>query len=304
MDYNKILIQIAQEVQPLAKEGKVADYIPELGNVNPDQFGMCLTADDGQDYVYGDSDVKFSIQSISKVFTTAMAFSLLGEKVWERVGVEPSGTRFNSIIQLEIEHGKPRNPLINAGALVMSDILCSKYENPEQAYLEFLRALSGDEAIDYCEAIAHSERDHGFRNAAIANMLKSYDNFESDINRVLDFYFLQCSVKMSCRHLAHAFSHFTYHNRPFDIAGVRLTKSQVKRINAIMQTCGLYDEAGEFAFRVGLPAKSGVGGGISAICPGNFSITVWSPRLGEKGNSVMGFKALELLTTYTEESIF
>ena len=304
MDYQKILENIYQAIQPYAKEGKQADYIPELAKVNPDQFGMCLHTIYGEIYSIEQADTRFSIQSISKVFSLAMCLSLLGNKLWERVGKEPSGTAFNSLIQLEVEKGIPRNPFINAGAIVMSDILLSHLERPEEQFLDFVRTLAGDNTIDYNRDVATSERETGYLNAAIANLLKYHGTIKNDIEQVLRFYFLMCSVEMSCRELSRAFLAFANHRRKFNYAGVTLTSSQVKRMNAIMQTCGFYDEAGEFSYLVGLPGKSGVGGGIVAIYPLQYSVAVWSPRLNSKGNSVMGIKALELFTTETEESIF
>ena len=304
MDYQKILENIYQAIQPYAKEGKQADYIPELAKVNPDQFGMCLHTIYGEIYSIEQADTRFSIQSISKVFSLAMCLSLLGNKLWGRVGKEPSGTAFNSLIQLEVEKGIPRNPFINAGAIVMSDILLSHLERPEEQFLDFVRTLAGDNTIDYNRDVAASERETGYLNAAIANLLKYHGTIENDIEQVLRFYFLMCSVEMSCRELSRAFLAFANHRRKFNYAGVTLTASKVKRMNAIMQICGFYDEAGEFSYLVGLPGKSGVGGGIVAIYPLQYSVAVWSPRLNSKGNSVMGIKALELFTTETEESIF
>ena len=304
MDYQKILENIYQAIQPYAKVGKQADYIPELAKVNPDQFGMCLHTIYGEIYSIEQADTRFSIQSISKVFSLAMCLSLLGNKLWERVGKEPSGTAFNSLIQLEVEKGIPRNPFINAGAIVMSDILLSHLERPEEQFLDFVRTLAGDNTIDYNRDVAASERETGYLNAAIANLLKYHGTIENDIEQVLRFYFLMCSVEMSCRELSRAFLAFANHRRKFNYAGVTLTASKVKRMNAIMQICGFYDEAGEFSYLVGLPGKSGVGGGIVAIYPLQYSVAVWSPRLNSKGNSVMGIKALELFTTETEESIF
>ena len=227
-----------------------------------------------------------------------------GEALWKRVGKEPSGTAFNSLVQLEVEKGIPRNPFINAGAIVLADLLISELEDPEAEFIRFVRALCGSETVDYNMEVALSEREKGYLNAAIANMLKYHGTIENDIESVLHFYFMMCSIEMNCRELAFAFLAFANHRRRFDYAGITLTSSQVKRINAIMQTCGFYDEAGEFSYLVGLPGKSGVGGGIIAVYPHRYSVAVWSPRLNSKGNSVLGMKALELLTTYTEESIF
>ena len=303
MDYKSIIEDIYQEILPFADKGRQADYIPALAKVDPDQFGMCLDTVDGEEYPFMSADVRFSIQSISKVFALAMCLSLKGESLWQRVGKEPSGTAFNSLIQLEIENGIPRNPFINAGALVLSDILISELEDPEGEFLNFVRSLCGDDTVDYNMDVAMSERETSYLNAAITNLLKHYGTIDNDIEDVLMFYLKMCSVDMSCRQLSKAFLAFTNH-LPFEYAGFRLSTSRIKRLNAVMQTCGFYDEAGEFSYLVGLPGKSGVGGGIVAVYPMRYAVAVWSPRLNSKGNSVMGMKALELLTTRTNESIF
>lgn len=304
-DYQQILENIYEEIRPFAQEGKQADYIPALAEVNPDQFGVCLTMLSGETYELGAADVRFSIQSISKVFALAIALSFEGKDLWERVGVEPSGTAFNSLVQLEYEQGKPRNPFINAGALVTADVMLTHLgSQAEEFFLNFVRTLSGSDEVRFNPVVAESEHRTAYLNAAIANLLKYYKKLDNDINDVLHLYFNMCSLEMNCRELSRAFLEFARSNVPFSHAGVELTVSRVKRINAIMQTCGFYDEAGEFAFKVGLPGKSGVGGGIVALYPSRYSIAVWSPRLNEKGNSIMGMKALELFTTETSESIF
>lgn len=304
MDYLKIIEEIYQQILPYAKEGKQADYIPELAKVNPDQFGMCINTIYGETASIEQADTRFSIQSISKVFSLAMCLSIKGDELWKKIGKEPSGTAFNSLFQLEVEKGIPRNPFINSGAIVMADILLTHLENPEADFLNFVRAVAGNDTIDYNRDMAISERGNGYLNAAIANLLKYHNTIENDIESVLQLYCLMCSIEMSCRELAIAFLAFANHRRKFDYAGITLTSSQIKRINAIMQTCGFYDEAGEFSYLVGLPGKSGVGGGIVAIYPLQYSVAVWSPRLNAKGNSVLGIKALELLTSQTKESIF
>ena len=303
MNYQEILENIYQEILPYAQNGKQADYIPALAKVNPDQFGMCLSTVEGDTFSIHKADTRFSIQSISKVFAIALGLSLKGEQIWKQVGKEPSGNAFNSLFQLELEKGFARNPFINAGAIVVADILLSELENPEEDFLRFVRTLCGNVTVDYNMEVAQSERETGYMNAAIANLLKYHGRIQGDIEDVLMFYFKMCSVEMSCKELSKAFLAFTGY-RPFDYAGFHLSSSQVKRLNAVMQTCGFYDEAGEFSYLVGLPGKSGVGGGIIAIYPLKYSVAVWSPRLNSKGNSIMGMKALELLTTYTAESIF
>ena len=303
-DYNEILKEIAVAIEPLRHVGHQADYIPALAKVNPDRFGMCITSTDGTVTAYGDMEERFSIQSVTKVFSLSMSLSLKGERLWSRVGKEPSGAAFNSLIQLEQDRGIPRNPFINAGAIVLADVLMSELDDPLDDYLSFVREIAADKSIDYNREVASSEREKGYINAAIANMLKYYGNLDNDIEDVLRFYFLQCSIEMNCRQLSKAFLPFANRKTDFIFNDIRLTSSQVKRINAIMQTCGFYNDAGEYSYLVGLPGKSGVGGGIGAIYPGRYAVATWSPRLNEKGNPVMGMKALELLTTYTHESIF
>ena len=303
MDYQLILDNIYDQILPFANEGKQADYIPALAKVNPDHFGICLNTVNGESYSIQDSGIRFSIQSISKVFALALALSIKGEDIWKQVGKEPSGTAFNSLFQLELEKGIPRNPFINSGAMVVTDILLNELKDPENDFIDFVRALCGNDTVDYNMEVALSERQSGYMNAAIANLLKYHGRLTNDIEEVLMFYFKMCSIEMSCEELATAFLAFTGY-KPFNYKGFHLTSSQVKRLNAVMQTCGFYDEAGEFSYLVGLPGKSGVGGGIVAIHPLKYSVAVWSPRLNPKGNSIMGMKALELLTTYTAESIF
>ncbi|NND87940.1 MAG: glutaminase [Flavobacteriaceae bacterium] len=302
-DYSAILKKIESEIKQIPNQGEVAAYIPELANVATNSFGMYLNRIHGQNYGVGDDQVQFSIQSISKVFTLAMAFDCLGNDLWNRMDVEPSGNPFNYLALLELEQGIPRNPLINSGAIVVADVLLSNLKDPKNDLLKFIRGLANDTSIGFNEKVAQSEKLTGFKNEAIANLLKSYGNLNNDVKDVLDFYYHQCSIEMNCEQLSNAFY-------PFANKGVCmqqqqcLTASQAKRINAIMLTCGFYDEAGEFAFEVGLPGKSGVGGGIVALLPDNFIITVWSPALNEKGNSYLGMQALERFTTATKASIF
>ena len=303
-NYQKIIDSIYSELKTQKIDGKVADYIPELGKINPDKFGVHLCMLDGGSASVGDSNERFSIQSITKVFSLTMAISLVGEDLWKRVDLEPSGSAFNSLVQLEYEHGIPRNPLINAGALVVSDLLISLLKNPKEDYLAFVRKLCGAEVVDYNIAVAESEKRSGYRNQALINLMKSFGNIHNDIDTVLDFYYYQCSIEMTCKELAESFLVFVNHGVICETNEQLITRSQSKRISAIMLTCGFYDEAGEFAFRVGLPGKSGVGGGIVAVHPGRYSVAVWSPRLNNAGNSILGMKVLEEFTTKTGLSIF
>jgi glutaminase len=304
MDYHKILKDIFNDVQPLFGHGKVADYIPALKRVNPRKFGIAVCNMNGEVIQMGDALEPFSIQSISKVFTLSMAFARNGDSIWKRVGKEPSGNAFNSLLQLEYEKGVPRNPFINAGALVITDMLISDHNDPKQVFLDFMRKISLNPNISFDDEVAASERDHGFRNAALVNFLKALNNIHNDVNEVLENYFHHCALAMSCVDLARAMLYFANHGILPSTGERLLTVSRAKRLNSIMMTCGFYDQAGEFAFRVGLPGKSGVGGGIVAVIPGKLGICVWSPELNAKGNSVVGMKTLELFTTRTGISIF
>ncbi|MFD2037237.1 glutaminase [Belliella marina] len=304
MDYQKVIEEVYQEVVEENPRGKVANYIPELARVNADQFGIALVDLKGQVYGVGDYLTPFSIQSISKVHTLTMVFHVFKSKLWSRVNVEPSGNPFNSIAQLEYEKGIPRNPFINAGALVISDALCGKFESPTRQIQDFINEISGNTCVSVNHEVKKSEQNHAERNTALAYFLKAYKNFDNDIAEVLDVYFSHCAMEMSCVDLARSFSFLA--NDGYSIFAEReiVSESHARRINALMLTCGFYDESGEFAFRVGLPGKSGVGGGVAAVMPHKFSIAVWSPELNEKGNSVKAVKALELLTDKLEFSLF
>ena len=304
MNYTEVLEQIHHELRPIVGQGQVASYIPELAKVAPDQFGMAVVGIDGRVFSVGDAHVPFSIQSISKLFTLVMALQLEGDGVWDRVGREPSGTPFNSLIQLEAEAGKPRNPFINPGALVCTDILCTRYAVPENAVVEFVRPLCGNKDVHYNRAVAASERRTAHRNAAMAHLMKSFGNLRNPVDTVLDAYCRHCAIEMSCVELARAATFLAHGGMHPDGGATVLNTSLAKRMNALMLTCGTYDAAGDFAFRVGLPAKSGVGGGIVAVMPGECTICVWSPALEPSGNSLVGSLALERFTTLTERSIF
>ncbi len=299
MSLSTILGEIAQEMAARTDRGQVADYIPQLAAVDPDQFGISVCLADGTQQSAGDSATPFSIQSISKVFALALALGRLGDQLWSRVRREPSGLAFNSILQLESEQGIPRNPFVNAGAIVTTDAALG--QRPPKEYLAelltFLRSAAGDEDIHIDRAVARSETETGHRNFALAHFLKAHGNLTNPPELTLGAYFHQCAIAMSVEQLARA-GRF--------LAGLQhlIARERVRRINALMLTCGHYDASGDFAFRVGLPGKSGVGGGILAIAPGKASIAVWSPGLTQQGNSRLGTEALELLTRRTGWSIF
>ncbi|MEO1049854.1 MAG: glutaminase [Bacteroidota bacterium] len=307
MDYKRVIDEIEKEIKQYIGHGKVADYIPALARVNADKFGMAIKCVDGDEFVIGDALEPFSIQSISKAFMLTLAIKYVGEDLWQRVGREPSGNRFNSLIQLEYEQGLPRNPFINAGAHVVTDCVLSNCNGPQstkETLLNFLRTHSGNPEVKFDKEVAQSEKDTGFRNEALANFLKSFGRIENDVHEMLDVYYNQCSVSMSCLELCRAGSYLANGGKSVVDNSQVVSESQAKRINSLMLTCGLYDAVGEFAFCVGLPGKSGVGGGILAIIPGHLSICVWSPGLDESGNSYAGKKGLELFTSKAGLSVF
>ncbi|HEU0222245.1 MAG TPA: glutaminase [Paracoccaceae bacterium] len=302
----ELLEQIRRDVLATTAPGEVASYIPELAKADSGKFGIALVLADGTEHVAGDADEAFSIQSVSKVFTLALALGRYGESLWTWVGREPSGSRFDSIIQLEHEKGRPRNPFINAGAIVVTDRLLSGHTPREclGEILRFLRGAAGSEDIRINPAVARSEQATGFRNFALANYLRSHGNLLHPVELVLGVYFHQCAIEMSCRELALAGRFLAFGGR-IGPGGPRIVGAErARRINAIMMTCGHYDASGDFAFRVGLPGKSGVGGGILVVVPGRASIAAWSPGLTASGSSLRGGRALELLAARTGWSVF
>ncbi|WP_088345865.1 MULTISPECIES: glutaminase [Rhodomicrobium] len=294
------------ELAPRLGEGRVADYIPELANVDPRKLGITIATVGGDMVSAGDAEELFSIQSISKVFTLTLALGKVGDTLWRRVGREPSGSPFNSIVQLEAEHGVPRNPFINAGAIVVTDVVLGN-RAPSEAIdqiLQFMRCLAEDDSIAIDPAVARSENETGFRNRALANYMRAFGNLDNDVDKALGVYFHQCAIAMCTRQLARAGLFLAGEGRD-PLNGQRLVSAErARRVNALMLTCGHYDGSGDFAFRVGLPGKSGVGGGILAIVPDVASITVWSPALNAQGNSLFGALALEKIAASTGWSIF
>lgn len=304
MNYQSVIEKIYQEVLPYSGLGKVADYIPALAQVNPAQFGIAVATLNGEVFGVGDYKTRFSTQSISKVYTLTMAVQHLGSDLWKYVGREPSGTPFNSLVQLEHEQGIPRNPFINAGALVVTDKIIDLYERPKESILQFVREVAGNDDIYFDKIGAASELENANRNLALGYFMKSFGNIRNDVDALVDTYCHQCSITMNCVDLAKSFLFLANHGHNPHTGEKILTVSRSKRLNALMLTCGFYDESGDFAFRVGLPGKSGVGGGIVAIIPGKLSIAVWSPELNRFGNSVMGIETLERFTTEIGISIF
>ncbi|MDB5687114.1 MAG: glutaminase [Rhizorhabdus sp.] len=305
-DIDRIVRGIAADMADEADRGKVADYIPGLAGVDPNQFGIAVAMADGSVHVAGDGETLFSIQSISKVFALTLALGKIGDALWRRVGREPSGTAFNSIVQLEQEQGIPRNPFINAGAIVVSDVVLAGHQ-PREAIgeiLRFVRQLVGDDSIVVDDDVARGEQETGFRNAALANYMRAFGNIKHPIEQVLGVYFHQCALAMSCRQLALAGRYLMLDGKHPDTGYSIVSPMRARRINALMMLCGHYDGSGEFAFRVGMPGKSGVGGGILTIVPGIASIAVWSPGLNARGNSLIGSLALERLAAATGWSVF
>jgi len=307
MNYQKILDEIYDEIQPELSLGKVADYIPALAEVEKGQFAMTVTLPNGTVCSVGDSKKKFSIQSISKVFTFTLALELYSTTLYKRVGVEPSGNPFNSLVQLEYENGIPRNPFINAGAIIVTDTLITHYENSDKTLkvlLYFMKKISGNPKLSFDKEVANSEMEFGDRNLALARLMKSFGNFENEVQSTVMTYFKHCAIAMNTEELSRAMMFLAFGGTDPISGKVFVSNSKAKRINALMLTCGHYDASGEFAFHVGLPAKSGVGGGIVATVPGKMSIAVWSPALNKYGNSHAGTLALEMFTNKTGLSIF
>jgi glutaminase len=306
MNYQNILEQINEEIVPYLKKGEVANYIPALKQVNPHDFAMSIKLISGEEYHVGCFKKPFSIQSISKVFTFCMALKIYSASLYKRVWHEPSGNPFNSLVQLEYEKGIPRNPFINAGAIVITDMLMSHYQSAPKMF-EALHAFINDiakDTINIDEEIFQSEVQHGFRNQALIHLMKSFNNIHNDPTAVLKSYFKHCSFMMSSQQLSRAMLFLCNHGTDPLTQEVYLTQSKAKRVNSLMLTCGHYDASGDFAFHVGLPGKSGVGGGIVAVVPKKMAICVYSPKLNKQGNSLVGTKALELFTTKTGFSIF
>ncbi len=305
-DLDRVVTEIADEMRQRGDRGEVATYIPELARVDAKSFGLAVIDAQGNVATGGDSDTPFSIQSISKVFTLTLALGKHGDRLWRRVGREPSGSPFNSVVQLEYERGIPRNPFINAGAIAVTDLILSGHK-PREALgeiLRFMRFVADDHTIAIDEAVAASEQRTGFRNAALANYMKSFGVLDNPVDFTLGVYFHHCAIAMSCRQLAMAGRFLAHLGRNPSTGLSVVPPERARRINAVMLTCGHYDGSGEFAYRVGLPGKSGVGGGILAVAPGKASIAVWSPGLDANGNSHLGRIALEGLTRRMGWSIF
>lgn len=304
---NKFLEAVVENNRHWTKEGKVATYIPELGKADPNTLGICITTLHGEEYFGGDREVKFTIQSISKIITFMLALLDNGrERVFSKVGVEPTADAFNSIITLETKNTqRPLNPMINAGAIATVSLIEGK--NSEEAFnriLNFTRKITGNPDIDINNNVYNSEKATGHRNRALAYFMKSTGVIENDVEEVLDVYFKQCSIEATCRDIARIGAMLANDGvAPWN--GERVIPRNIARIvKTVMVTCGLYDASGQFAVEIGVPAKSGVGGGILAAVPGRMGIGVLSPALDSRGNSVAGLKVLEELSKELDLSIF
>lgn len=306
VNLDDLVNSIACQMDQVENRGRVASYIPELSRVSPGKFGVAIVTLDGKVYTAGDSAETFSIQSVSKVFSLTLALGKAGDNLWHSVGREPSGTAFNSIVQLEHEQGRPRNPFINAGAIAVTDVLLAGHQPKETIgeILRFVRFLSGDDSVAIDEAVAQSEMETGHRNMALAAFMASYGKLKNPAAHTLGVYFHQCAIAMNCLQLAKAGLFLAAKGKNPVTGYSMVSAARARRINALMMLCGHYDGSGDFAYRVGLPGKSGVGGGILAIAPGHASIAVWSPGLNANGNSLLGTMALELIARQTGWSVF
>ncbi|MFI8344018.1 glutaminase [Streptomyces sp. NPDC085639] len=304
MDYQSLFEQITRAANPAALGGgHVVGHMPAPTTTDPTRFGFAVADLTAQVCGTGDWQVPFPIQSLSKLFTLAMVLASDGDNIWSRVGKEPSGSPFNSLTQLERDRGIPRNPFVNAGALVLTDRLISLTGHACEALRTFLREESGNPALNFDMRIARSEQRHGHRISALAHLLADYGRLDNPVDTVLRHYFWQCSLTMSCHDLALATGFLARHGLRADHSRL-LTCSEAKGINAVMLIGGTYDAAGDFAHRVGLPAKGGVGGGIVAVIPGRGTLAAWGPALDRHGNSIAAVTALDTFTTHTGWSIF
>lgn len=294
-----------RDVSAYQGQGVLPSYLPALARVDPRKLGMAIATADGC-FFAGDAEEAFSIQSISNVFTLSLVLQEIGNALWNHVGREASGAPTNSIVQLELARGKPRNPLINAGALVVADRLIGKdsADLAIQELLEFLRERCGDAGVDVDEAVAISESSGGSLNRSLAYFISAFNNISNSPEQVVSAYFRQCAIAMNCCQLARAGRYLAFDGMDPATGDQIILAARCRRILALMITCGHYDNSGDFAFRIGLPGKSGVSGGILAIAPGHGAIAVWSPGLNGAGTSLAGSAALERLVDYTGWSIF
>jgi glutaminase len=306
MDHQALVDDVLSDAQAYRGQGEVASYIPALAQVDPGKLGIALVLKDGSSFAAGDADEPFSIQSIAYAFTLSLALHHVKAALWNYVGREPAGSPVNSILQLEMEKGKPRNPLTSAGAMVVCDQLIGQRSADEavEELLSFLRERSGDQGVVIDERLAMSESRAGAFNRSLAHFISAFGNLTNPVENVLSLYYRQCSVAMSCRQLARAALFLAFDGTDPASGDAVTTPSRSRRINALMLTSGHYDNSGDFAFRVGLPGKSSVSGGILAIVPGTGAVCVWSPGLNAAGTSLAGALMLERLADRTGWSVF
>ncbi len=312
VDLDRLLTDITDHARPLAAEGAVATYIPALASAESDRFGLAVVEMDGTEHATGDADVPFPIQSISKVFALVLALQKIesaggdacdGAALWERVGVEPSGDPFNSLVQLEHEEGVPRNPMINAGALIVDDELVERCDDARASFLDLMSRLAGEE-VTVDPDVIEQEGTTGHRNMAMAYLMSSFGNLRSAVPDVMDVYVNQCAALMTARQLARAVR-FLANDGVDPASGEQIISGpHARRVAAIMLTCGTYDASGQFAFDVGFPCKSGVAGGIVGALADELGVCVWSPPLDEKGNSKAGKAALHELSERYNLTVF
>lgn len=300
------LTALLEKSRPTYTKGKVANYIPELAKASPETLGISLCFIDGQTISAGDSHVPFTMQSISKVFTLLLALMDHGERVFDKVGMEPSGDDFNSMLKLElVEPGKPFNPLINAGAIVISSLIKgNSHEEKLNRILNFIRRLSADQHVTYNEQVYRSESDHAHRNRALAYFLKDNGILTGDVEQHLQLYFKHCAIEVTVQHIARIALVLAHGGRDPQTGEVIIPSRYVRIAKTFMVTCGMYNASGKFAIKVGLPAKSAVSGGIMTFVPGQMGIGVVGPALNNKGNSVSGLHLLEQLSEIFDWSIF
>lgn len=288
------------------KNGKVASYIPELAKSNPNDLGVYLITLDGQEYFAGDYDKKFTMQSISKILSLMLSLIDNGESVFEKIGMEPTGDSFNSIVNLELKSiHKPFNPMINAGAIATTSMIKgNSTEEKIERILTLAKKLSHNPDIKINENVYLSEKATGYRNRSLAYFMKGYNVIEGEVDDVLDVYFKQCSIDVTCKDIANM-GCVLANDGVSTKTGERIVSKQICRIvKTIMSTCGLYDASGEFAVHIGIPAKSGVGGGILAAVPHKMGIGVYGPSLDEKGNSIGGIHILRELSEKLDLNIY
>ncbi|ARA99432.1 glutaminase A [Geobacillus thermodenitrificans] len=306
--YNKEeLVRFVEEAKQYARYGKVADYIPALGKANPNELSIAVYTADGKVVDAGDVTVKVTLQSISKILALALVLIDRGEdEVFRKVGMEPTGDPFNSIAKLEeVQPSKPLNPMINAGALAVTHMIRGRsVEERIERLLAFIRRLAGNEQITYSEEVAQSEFETAFLNRSLCYFLKQHGIIDEDVEELMDLYTKQCAVEMTCIDLARIGLVFALDGRD-PHSGELLMPLDVARIcKTFMVTCGMYNASGEFAIKIGIPAKSGVSGGILAAVPGRCGIGIFGPALDDKGNSLTGVKLLERLSKTYSLSIF